>query len=88
MLIYYPRSRGLKREKFSPSETKKPLLPKFVSFSLFAVLFEAAKAEFLPSGSRVRIRRREASALARAEAGICKGCNPLQTFSLVRFFVV
>jgi hypothetical protein len=45
-------------------------------FSVFAVLFEAAKAMFLLSGDRVRVSDRKI-ALAREDAGICKGQPPL-----------
>ncbi|MBQ7319150.1 MAG: hypothetical protein IJW97_03085, partial [Clostridia bacterium] len=75
--LHIRAERGSNRSKFPPSKTKKSLLPTFVSFSLFAVLFEAAKARLVLSDNRVRISRRGATALARDAAGIHKGCNPL-----------
>ncbi len=52
-------------------------------FSVFAVLFEAAKAMFWLSCDRVRVSRK--IALAREDAGICKGQPPLTNVFLVRF---
>ena len=65
----YPRSRGSNRSKFPPSKTEKSLPPNRLRFSVFAVLFEAAKAEFFLFRNRVRISRCGASALAREIGG-------------------
>ena len=61
--------RGLNRIKFPPSKPNNASNPTRVSFSIFAVLFEAAKARFLLSDNRVRISRCSASALARDIGG-------------------
>lgn len=53
-------------------------------FSVFALLFEAAKAMFLLSCDRVQVSDRKI-ALAREDAGICKGQPPLTNVFLVRF---
>ena len=81
--------RGLNRSKFPPNKPNNASIPILVSFSLFAVLFEAAKAKFLLFSNRVRISRRGASALAREAAGYVKGQPPLNSafsvpFSLMR----
>ncbi|MBQ7319167.1 MAG: hypothetical protein IJW97_03175 [Clostridia bacterium] len=76
----YPRLRGLNRHKFLPNKSDNASIPILVSFSIFAVLFEAAKARFLLSDSRVRISRCQASALARDIAGYLGAAAPKRLF--------
>ena len=72
--------RGLNRSEFLPSRSNNTSNLTRVSFSVFAVLFEAAKAKVLLFSNRVRISRRGASALARDAAGYLGAAAPKRVF--------